>query len=145
MSAPTSDLPSADLPRPAVYVTGVTCGILVAIVVEILLSHAGIKLLFSAQGLQVRSAGAWWLMAGSAFLTGAGVVAALSRLPLPWHRFRLLRWLLGAAVVFALAEVGRMAAEADGHRGGAFAAVMLAALLSCLLMSLFGAYFASKR
>ena len=122
-----------------------------AIVMQILLSRYGIELagvwrnLLSAQTLQLRSAGAWWLMAGSGFLMSAVVVGALSRLPLPWLRFRLLRWILGAAIVFALAEAGHMAAEAGGHDGGAYVGATLAALISAALASLFGAYFAAKR
>ena len=100
MQTPIRELPRTDLPRASVYATGVACGVLAAIAVQILLSRAGIELsgvwrnLLSAQALQLRSAGAWWLMAGSAFLASALVVAALSRLPLPWHSFRLLRWIM---------------------------------------------------
>jgi hypothetical protein len=152
MITPIRELPRTDLPRPAVYATGVVCGIFTAIVVQILLSrYYGIELagawrnLLSAQTLQLRSAGTWWLMAGSAFLMSAVVAGALSRLPLPWLRFRLLRWILGAAVVSALAEAGHMAAEAGGHDGGAYVGATLAALIAAALASLFGAYFAAKR
>ena len=151
MQTPIRELPRTDLPRASVYATGVTCGVLAAIAVQILLSRAGIELsgvwrnLLSAQALQLRSAGAWWLMAGSAFLASALVVAALSRLPLPWHRFRLLRWIMGAAVVFGLAEVGHLAADISAPSGGAHVAVSLSALFAAALMSLFGAYFAAKR
>jgi hypothetical protein len=151
MQPPIRELPHTDLPRASVYATGVTCGVFATMVVQILLSHAGIELsdvwrnLLSTQALQLRSAGAWWLMAGSAFLTSALVVAALSRLPLPWHRFRLIRWILGAAVVFALADIGHMASEVNPPSGGAHVAVRLAALLAAAPVSLFAAYFASKR
>jgi len=73
------------------------------------------------------------------------VAAALSRLPLPWHRFRLMRWVLGAAIVFALAEAGHIASTAGGHGGGAHAAVTLSTLVAAALVALFGAYFAMKR
>jgi hypothetical protein len=148
---PIRELPRTEMPRAAAYATGVTCGVLAAMAVQILMSRAGIELsnvwrnLLSAQALQLRSAGAWWLMAGSAFLVSAVVVAALSRLPLPWHRFRLLRWVLGAAVVFGLAEIGHLAADVSAPNGGAHVAVSLSALLAAALMSLFGAYFAAKR
>ena len=151
MITPIRELPRTDLPWPAVYATGVSCGVFAAILVQILLSRAGIELagvwrnLLSAQTLQLRSAGAWWLMAGSAFLVSAIVVGALSRLPLPWHRFRLLRWIVGAAFVFALAEAGHRAAEVGGHEGGAHVGVTLAALIAAALASLFGAYFPAKR
>src|SRR5262249_29373062 len=108
MTMSIKELPRTELPPVLVYVTGICCGVLGAMAVQIMLSRSGIQLvdlwrnILTAQALQIRSAGAWWLMIGSAFLVSAVVVAALSRLPLPWLRFRLLRWLLGAAIVFAL-------------------------------------------
>ena len=145
------ELPRTDPGDGALYATGVTCGLLAAIAAEILLSHAGFDLsgawrnLISAQSLQLRSAGAWWLMAGSALVASALVVGVLSRLLPPWHRFRLLRWILGVVGVFALAEIGHLANEAGGQGGGAQLAVTLAALLAAAFMSVVGAYMASRR
>src|SRR3954467_15051129 len=124
MQAPIRELPHSDVPRTAVYTTGMTSGVLAAMAVQILMSRAGIDLanvwrsLFSAQGLQLQSAGAWWLMAGSAFLASAVVVASLSRLPLPWHGLRGLRWAAGAVLVFGLAEVGHIAGTVNTPAGG---------------------------
>ena len=84
-------------------------------------------------------------MGGAAFLTGAVVVAALSRLPWPWHRFRLLRWLLGAVAVAALAEAGHIASTLETPPGGSHVAITLVALFAAAMMSLFGGYFAVKR
>jgi hypothetical protein len=151
MTAPIRELPRTEVPRALVYVTGVCYGVLAAIAVQIMLSRSGIELsdlwrnILSAQALQMRSAGAWWLMVGASFLVSALVVAALSRLPLPWHRFRLIRWVLGAAIVFALAEAGHIASTVGGHGGGAHAAVTLSTLVAAALVALFGAYFAMKR
>ena len=74
--------------------------------------------LIAARGLQLRAAGAWWSMAASALLAGAAVAAALSRFPLPWLRLRALRWIAGAALVFALAHVGHSAAMKAGIAAG---------------------------
>jgi hypothetical protein len=152
MTTSIRELPRTDLPRPAVYATAVVCGVLTAIVVQIILGHAGVELsdvwrnLLSGQSLQLRSAGPWWAMAGAAFLMGAVVAAALSRLPLPWLSFRLIRWILGAAIVFALAEVGHMSGETAGeHADGAHVGLTFGALISAGLTALFGAYFAAKR
>jgi hypothetical protein len=151
MTSQIRELPRTELPPALVYVTGMCCGVLAATAVQILLGRSGIELvdlwrnILSAQALQIRSAGAWWLMVGSAFLVSAVVGAALSRLPLPWLRFRLLRWLLGTAIVFALAEAGHIASAVGGHGGGAHAAVTLATLGAASLVALFGAYFAIKR
>jgi hypothetical protein len=145
------ELPRTGLPRALIYVTAITCGVLAAMVIQILLAHSGIELagawraLLSTQALQTRAAGAWWLMAGAAFLTGALVAGALSRLPLPWRRLRLLRWVMGAAVVYALAEAGHLATLAPGQSAPAHAAASLAALGAVALMAQFGAYFSVKR
>jgi hypothetical protein len=151
MTTPIRELPRTELPPALVYVTGMCCGVLAAIVVQIMLGRSGIALvdlwrnILSAQALQIRSAGAWWLMIGSAFLVSAVVVAALSRLPLPWLRFRLLRWLLGTAIVFALAEAGHIASTVGSHGGGASVLMTLASLGAAALVALFAGYFAIKR
>jgi len=154
---PIRELPSTELPRSLVYVTGISCGMLAGIAVQMLLGHAGVELadtwhnVVSTQALQLRSAGPWWLIIGAAFLVGTIVAAALSRLPLPWHRFRRVRWLAGAAILYALAEVGHMASSAashspgDGRSGATHAAVTLATLGAAALVALFGSYFAIKR
>jgi hypothetical protein len=152
MTPPIRELPRTDLPPVLVYVTALVCGLIAAMVVETLLSHSGIALaevwrdLLSANSLQKRSAGAWWLVAGSAFLVGALTGGALSRMPLPWTELRPLRWVLGAALVFGLAEAGHIAGEVAIHgAAGAHAAVTLLSLCAVALMALFGAYFAAKR
>ena len=151
MNGPIRELPHTDLPRILTVATGVTCGVLAAMAALIMLSGAGIELagvwreLLAAKGLQLRAAGAWWLMAASAFLVGAAVTGALSRLPLPWHRFRLLRWAAGAALVFGLAQVGHAAALTSGSSTAIHTAATFAALCAAALMALFGAYFAVKR
>jgi hypothetical protein len=140
-----------DLPPALIYATAVVSGVLAAMAVQILLSRAGIDLagvwstLFSTSALQLRSAGTWWLMVGSAFLVSAMVAAALSRLPRPWHRFRLVRWLLAGALLFAITEIGRSATANAMPSMRVHVAVSFVALLAAALMALFGAFFAAKR
>jgi hypothetical protein len=137
--------------RPLIYVTAVTCGVLAAMVTQILLARSGIELaavgraVLTQGALQTRAAGAWWLMAGIAFLVGAVVAGALSRLPWPWQALRLVRWVLGAVVVYALAEAGHMASLAPEQPAPAHAAASLAALCAAALVAQFGAYFSVKR
>ena len=151
MNSPIRELPRTDLPRALTIATGVACGVLAAMAALIMLSRTGIELagvwreLLAAKGLQLRAAGAWWLMAASAFLVGAAVTGALSRLPLPWHRFRLLRWAIGAVLVFGLAHVGHAAALKSGASVAVHTAATFAALAAAALMALFGANFALKR
>ncbi len=151
MKIPIQELPRTELPRSLIYVTAMTCGVLAAMTAQIVLARNGIEIsavwrnLLSAEALQLRSAGVWWLMAAAAFLGGTAVAGALSRLPWPWHRLRLVRWVLGAAIVFALAEAGHQAATASTQPLGAHLAVSLLALCAAALIAQFGAYFAVKR
>src|SRR5215470_9771032 len=150
MTTSIGELPHTELSRALVHVTGITCGVLAAIATAALLRSNGVELadtwrsIASGQALQLRSASAFWLMVGSAFVVSAVVAAALSRLPLPWHRLRALRWVAGAVLVFALAEVGHIAAVTGGHGGGAHTAMSLAALGTAALVALFAAYFATR-
>jgi hypothetical protein len=148
---PAKEVPRTELPRALAITAAVLCGMFAALVAQILLARRGIELagvwrdLFSARGLQLRSAGVWWLMAAAAFLIGAAVAGVLSRLPLPWVRFRLLRWIAGAALVIALAHVGHSAALQAGANITVHVTASFAALCAAVLMALFGAYFAAKR
>jgi hypothetical protein len=135
-----------------IYAGAVTCGVLAAMALQIYLSGAGFDLgalwegLLAAKGRQLRTTGPWWALAGAAFAVGGAAAAALSRLPVPWRRFRPLRWALGAVIVLLLAHVGHTeAAGADSLGPGANVAVRLAALGLAGLMAMFGAYLAVRR
>jgi hypothetical protein len=151
MNAPIRELPRTEVPHALVLIVATTCGVLAAIAAQIALAQRGIELagvwreLLSARGVQLRAAGAWWIMAASALLAGALVAGALSRFPLPWLGFRVPRWIAGAAVVGALAHIGHGAAMKAGVAVGIHAAASFAALCAAALTALFGAYFAAKR
>lgn len=144
-------MPRIALPRVAIFGAAVTCGVLAAMAVQILLGRAGIELasvwrnLFSAQAMQLRTAGGWWLIAGAALVTSALVAAALDLLPLPWVGLRGPRWGLGAVIVFALAEVGHAATAPAGGSPGIQLAVNLTAFGIALLMAVVGAFFTVRR
>lgn len=150
MSAPIRELPRTDVPRPLVLIVATTCGVLAAIAAQIVLAQRGIELagvwreFLSARGVQLRAAGAWWIMAASALLAGALVAGWLSRFPLPWLSFRLPRWIIGAVLVGLLAHIGHGAAMKDGIAVGIHAAASFAALCAAAPTALFGAYFAAK-
>jgi hypothetical protein len=136
--------------RTLIYVTSMTCGVLTAITAETLLRRAGIEIadtwrsLVAGQSLQMRAVSGFWLMIVSAFVVSAVAAVTLSRLPPPWLRLRTLRWLASAVLVFALAEVGHIAATTAGDGGGAHVAMSMAALVAAALVALFAAYFATK-
>jgi hypothetical protein len=147
MQKPKRELARIELPRVLIYTSALTCGVLAALALQIYLSRAGYDVvglwdnLLSAKAMQLRTALPWWSIAGVAFIVSGTTAAALSRLPLPWRRFRLLRWLAGAAIVFALGDVGHLAAAPEGSGLGANVAASLGALIVAALMAMFGAYF----
>ena len=153
MQTPRPDLSpiSTELPRGLIYTSALTCGVLAALALQIYLNRAGFDLvglwgnLLSAKALQLRTAGPWWATAGLAFLVSGATAAVLSRAPLPWRRFRLLRWVAGAGIVALLADVGHMAAAPEGVSVGGNVAATLGALGLAALMALFGAYFTVRR
>jgi hypothetical protein len=147
MQSPKRDLARIELPRVLIYTTALTCGVLAALALQIHLSRAGLDLvglwdsLLSTKALQLRTAGPWWAIGGAAFIASGATAAALSRLPLPWRRFRLLRWAAGAGIVFLLADIGHSTAALEGVGVGANVAADLGALVVAALMAMFGAYF----
>lgn len=151
MQTPKRELPSAVLRPTLIFAAALTCGVLAALALQMQLSHAGLDLatlwenLLSATGRQLRTTGPWWAIAGLAFITGGVVAAALSRLPLPWRSYRLLRWTVGALVVLLLAHVGHFEAAADDAGAGMTVAVRLVALGLAGLMAALGAYLALRR
>jgi putative copper export protein len=107
-----------ELPGILIYSVAITAGVLAALAVQIWFTHVGYdpvgmwQHLFSSRTLQLRAAGPWWVMAGAAFIASGATAAALSRLPLPWRRQRIVRWILGGLLIFALAHVGHSAPAA---------------------------------
>lgn len=150
MKAPIRELPRTEVPRTLVLVTATACGVLAAIAAQIVLAQRGIELAgvwreISTRGFQLRAAGAWWTMMPTALVVGTVVAGALSRFPLPWVQFRLLRWIAGAAVVGILAHIGHGAAMNASAAVGVHSAASLGALCAAAVTALFGAYFAAKR
>ncbi|HKA79850.1 MAG TPA: hypothetical protein VKD43_07430 [Xanthobacteraceae bacterium] len=145
------DLSPIALPRGLIYTTALTCGVLAALALQIYLTRSGYDLVglwanvFSTKSMQLRTAGPWWAIAGLAFVVSGAVAAALSRLPLPWRRFRLLRWALGAVIVLGLADIGHSASLPEGIGAGANVAASIGALVIAALMAMFGAYFTVRR
>ena len=151
MHAAKRDISGAPLPATLVYGTALTCGLLAAIAVQIQLNRAGFDFvslwqnLFPSGAMQLRTAGPWWAIAGTAFVVSGVVAAALSRVTLPWRRLRLLRWSAGALTVFVLADIGHHATAFHPAEAAANTAASLAVLAVAALMALCGAYFTVRR
>jgi hypothetical protein len=141
-----------ELPGILIYSAAITVGVLAALAAQIWFTHAGYdpagiwQGVFSSKSLQLRAAGPLWVMVGAAFVAGGAITAALSRLPLPWRRWRIIRWVLGIVLVFGLAHVGHLGAPAVTEvRAGIQVAVGLGNLLVAAVMALLGAFLTACR
>src|SRR5436309_520356 len=124
MQSPKREAAPLAQPPALIYAAALTCGVLASLALQLYLRGAGFELatlwenMFATGTRQLRTTGPWWAIAGLAFLAGGITAAALSRLPLPWRRFRLLRWAAGAAIVFVLAQIADPRAWPPVHRTG---------------------------
>jgi hypothetical protein len=130
--------------------TGTIGGFLFAISAQVLLGQTHFELaamwrdLFAAT-MQIRSALAWWLIAGTA-LAGGFLSAAVTRfLLMNWWPLRLLRWILGAAIVAGLGAVGHVASEPGDLDSASFVAANMSGMVAALLAAAVGAFFAARR
>jgi hypothetical protein len=141
----------SEFPRTLVFGTGLTGGVLLALAAQVLLSQFGLDLaaawqgLFVARAAEMRSAFAWWVLAGISFVSGF-VIAALTRIIAEnWWRLRALRWVAGAAMVAGLAVTGHFGGPSRDLAMAETVGVTLAAIVLSAAMATFGAYFASRR
>ena len=139
------------LPPVLIYAAALTCGVLAGLAAQIYLNGAGFDLAglwenpLASGARQLRTAGPWWAVAGVAFVASGMTAAALSRLPPPWHRFRLMRWVAGAAIVLVLAQIEHLSGAPEAVGAGLNVAVNLLALVVAAVMALLGAYVAVRR
>jgi hypothetical protein len=131
--------------------TGMIGGLLTALTVQIVLGRTNIEIwaawhdLFVTATAQLRSALAWWLIAGTALVAGF-IAAALARfLMTNWWPLRWLRWIVGAGAVAGLAAIGRVAVEPTALDAGTFVAANLASMTVSLATACLGAFFAARR
>lgn len=133
-----------ELPGVLIFLVALTAGVLAALAVQIWFTAAGYDLttvwqdLVSSNRLNLRAAGPWWAMAGAAFVASGATAATLSRLPLPWRRLRLVRWILGTLLVFGLAHIGHSGAGAtmSAHLGTQVAVSLGAILIAAVLATI---------
>ena len=139
------------LPRAAVFWTAITVAAFASLTVQVLLSQRGVQVtdawrdITSGGALRARSALLWWVVAGVGLLAGAAVASALVRMPLPWRQFRTLRWIAGAIVLFALADVAHQAAAPEGAAAGIYLIATFLAVAIGVAMAALGTFFALRR
>jgi hypothetical protein len=137
--------------RTLALASGTIGGFLVAASAQVLLFHKNIELatmwqdLFASSTVQIRSALAWWLLAGTALIGGFVVAAATRFLITNWWPLRLLRWILGAALVAGLAAVGHAASQPAAIDSAAYLAANLSSMTASVLAASVGAFFAARR
>jgi glucan phosphoethanolaminetransferase (alkaline phosphatase superfamily) len=132
-----------------VFAVALMSGVTIAMVTQVVLARYGIVMagmwrnLFAANQAQMRSALAWWMIAGAAFIGGFAVAFVMSRFH--WLYLRVLRGWLAAALVIALAGLARDIPAAEGVAIAGHVATSLAAMVVAAVMAGFGGYFALRR
>ena len=116
-------------------------------------------MLLSARGLQIsdiwrdaiagnpislRAAMVWWVIAGSALVAGAAIARPLAQYAPPWRRYRTIRWIIGAAIVFGLAHVGHSAGLPENVEPAVYLLASGAAIVIAAVMASIGAIFALR-
>ena len=151
MQSPKRDPSSDALPPELIYAAALTFGVLAALALEIYLTGAGFdpanlwENFLSSGTRDLRTAGPWWGIAALAFVVSGITAAALSRLPPPWHRYRVLRWVAAGIIVLLLEDITHSAGGPEAVAAGASVAVRLTALFLAALMAMLGAYVAVRR
>jgi hypothetical protein len=146
MAEAKRDLPSMGLPRSLIFMVAITCGAMVGLALQIYLRRLGYDVVGSWQNPpSAKALAPWWAIAGVAFVASGATAAVLSRAPLPWRRFRLLRWTAAAAIVLWLAEIDHSTLGAPVANPGVQVAANLGVLVLAALMAMFGAYFTVRR
>lgn len=132
-----------------VFAAGMTGGTLFAMAAGIVIPHFGIDLLgvwrtlFASTQAQLRSALAWWAIAGAAFVGGFVIAFVMSHFE--WLYLRFLRGVLLAAVTLGLAVLAREAPTGEGIAPAAYVAAHLAATVLAAAMAGVGAFFGLRR
>lgn len=140
--------PTKTVPRAMPLLLGMTVGIFAAFVVQVQLTtmhlSAGeaMNQMISGAPLNFKSASALWAVAGTGFVAGAAAAGLLVSYPPPWRSLRVLRWIIGAVIVFALAHVAHSAAAPHGVGPGTVVIADIAATFVGAVMALLGAFFA---
>lgn len=138
--------PSRALP----LLTALTGGVLLALALQISLTARGLQIadvfsdVLAGNPVRLRAAMVWWVIAGSALVTGALVSWALAHFAPPWHSYRGLRWIIGAIIVFALAHIGHGAELPHGVSPVVYLMASAAAVVVAAVMALIGAVFALR-
>jgi hypothetical protein len=125
------------------FATGVIAGILAAIAAQIYLARMNVELatawhdLFVTWSAQFKSALAWWVVAGTALISGYLAAAMTRFMMLHWWPLRVLRWIAGAAIVVELAAIGHAAgatvgADAASHVGASLLGGLLAMVTAAI-------------
>jgi len=132
------------------FATGIIAGTLAALAAQIYLAHIDIELatawrdLFVTWKAQTRSAFAWWTMALVALVIGYIAAAMTQFMMLHWWPLRVLRWIVGAAIVAALAVIGHDAGAGGTPDAGAQVGASLLGAIFAMSTASIGAGFSTR-
>jgi hypothetical protein len=142
-------MPGTKIPPALAFAAGMTGGTLFAMATGIVIAHLGIDLLgvwrtlFASTQAQLRSALAWWAIAGAAFVGGFVIAFAMSHFA--WLYLRFMRGVLLVAATLGLAALARAAPTAEGIALTAYVAANLAVTTLAAAMAAAGAFFGLRR
>lgn len=138
-------------PRTLIFAAGTTGGLLVALTAQIVLVRFGLDLasvwreLFASRAAQMRSAFAWWIVAGFSFLGGFLIAAFVKYFSAHWWRLRVVRWIGGTIVVAGLTMVGHQASAPTGLAPAPNIVVGMTVIVTSALLAMLGAFFIVRR
>lgn len=136
--------------RVLTMLTAITGGVLLVLALQAVLSARGLQIVdvwrdvMAGNPLTLRVASVWWVIAGSALVTGAVIARPLAMFPPPWRRYRVLRWIVGAVIVFALAHIGHGAEVPHGVSAVVYMMATTLAIIIGAVMAAIGAIFALR-
>src|SRR5579872_6275686 len=128
------------------FATGAFGGALVAVSAQVVGGRLNVELaamwndLFANSAMQLRSALIWWVIVVTALIGGFTAAGVTRFLLTNWWPLRLLRWILGAALVAGLGAVGHAASETPKIDSAAYIAANLSAMAAALLAASVGAF-----
>ena len=128
----------------------ITGGVLLVMALEVALTAYGLRISDIWRGsdagnpVSLKAAGVWWIMALVALIVGAAIAWPLRQYAPPWRRQRLLRWIIGAAILFALAHVGHGVGVPEGIEPYVYLLATTAPIVIAAVMAAIGAIFALR-
>jgi hypothetical protein len=128
----------------------ITGGVLLVMALQVMATAYGLQIsdiwrdAIAGNPIGLKTAGVWWMMALLALVVGAAIAWPLRQYAPPWRRQRLLRWIIGAAILFGLAHVGHSVGVPEGIGPVVYLLASTAVIIIAAVMAAIGAIFALR-